>query len=110
MRFSCSLLAIIMLVLSCIPCSDAKAMAVEETSLSSTAPLNTEHQQATDEEHTDDCSPFCQCACCAFLYVMPLPAASATAARPLDADKVFASFLQKQPVSIAIPVWQPPQL
>jgi hypothetical protein len=109
-KFFCSILAIIMLVLSCIPCSDAEGLAMEQTSVSTTAPPPTEQPGKTGQDHKDLCSPFCQCSCCAVAYALPVSFVPEVVVKIAITEKVFASYLQQQPVGIALPIWQPPQL
>lgn len=99
-----------MLVLSCIPCSDAEALVMEQTSSITTAKSASEHSDKSGEDHKDLCSPFCQCSCCALAYALPSVVVSEIEIRTFISDKMFASYLQQRPVGIAIPVWQPPKL
>lgn len=108
MKFIWSILAIIILVLSCIPCSDAEVVAMEQTFINTTAKSTSQHK--TDQEHKDLCSPFCQCSCCAVAYTIPLiPVTDVTTGHAFP-DKIFAAYLQQSPVGITLPVWQPPKI
>jgi hypothetical protein len=53
------LLALYMLLLPGVPCSDAHNICSEKTS-STTTTTNHDHEQ----DHDDNCSPFCVCSCC----------------------------------------------
>jgi hypothetical protein len=100
-----------MLVLSCIPCSDAEALVMEQTSsIATTAKSASEHSDKSGQEHKDFCSPFCQCSCCALAYALPIAVLPEITMRASVSDKIFATYLQQRPVGIAIPVWQPPKL
>ena len=99
-----------MLVLSCIPCSDAEGLAIEQTSIATTAKPATQQSGNTGQDHKDLCSPFCQCSCCAIAYALPASFVPEVVVRIAIATKVFDAYLQQQPVGIALPIWQPPQL
>jgi hypothetical protein len=99
-----------MLVLSCIPCSDADSFAMQHNQTNVTAKTSTGHSRSSDQEHKDLCSPFCQCSCCALAYALPTAIAQEVVIRAVVSDKVFASYLHQRIVGIAFPVWQPPQL
>jgi len=99
-----------MLVLSCIPCSDAEGFAMGQTSIATTAKPATEQSGNTGQDHKDLCSPFCQCSCCAIAYALPSSFITEAVTRINFETKVFASCLQQRPVCIALPIWQPPQL
>jgi hypothetical protein len=106
MRAIASILALLILILSCIPCADGGTgmeRHVTQSVCADTAPQHTPH------EHQDLCSPFCACSCCAaFSLVIPpfaLPARIEAPALP-----VYTSYTARPPVARALPVWQPPQL
>lgn len=108
MKFWSSLIAIMILVLSCMPCSDAGASVSARSHTSTSA--DTKHPGGHEEEHQDLCSPFCQCSCCSLAYALPLPPAPEPAGVPVFRNKAFALLTQQYPAGIALPVWQPPQL
>jgi len=108
MKFWSFLIAITILVLSCMPCSDAGASvsALSRTS----APADAQPTGGHQDEHRDLCSPFCQCSCCSVAYALPLFPVPEPAAVSLFRDKTFSLLIQPCPAGIALPVWQPPQL
>ncbi|MGO4292020.1 DUF6660 family protein [Chitinophaga sp. RAB17] len=100
MRLISYILTLLVLVLSCIPCSDKATTRVAV--IQYTAPEGAQHASI------DACSPFCICACCAtnpvlsehIVYSLYRPDLSVT-------HPVFCcSFVQELPFA----VWQPPQL
>ena len=107
-RFLSAILAILVLVLSCIPCDDAAAAAHDAD-----AHAESTMKAAPDGEcpihHADHCSPFCTCSCCAGIA---LPVSVFIKARQpfLFVEKPIAAHFAQAVGSIALPIWQPPQL
>jgi len=107
-KFISSILAILVLVLSCLPCSDVDALPLSDNTATaiSAAPLQdcSGHHAACDL-----CSPFCACFCCA---ATALPIAHNMALQPFlpIAQCAFAAYLPTQLAEVFIPIWQPPQL
>jgi hypothetical protein len=94
-------MAIIVLVLSIMPCADAKAV---------TKGIKTELKQDRlgGDSHNDNCSPFCQCACCAgFSINHKVPGFTSITA---FVSKPKSPYLPSNIFKIALPIWQPPQL
>ena len=102
MRLSAFILAILVLVLSCVPCKDTSFASKGDYAkhLTKTAP--------DDDAHDDSCSPFCHCSCCASVSIQhqvtalqePLPSFAV-----LHTPRYVASIRE-----VSIPVWQPPKL
>jgi hypothetical protein len=104
MRLFSFLMAFLVLALSCLPCADAAP--VGKANNAKTEISKTNGQQEND--HTDDCSPFCTCNCCAVSSYVTVPFQlehfrSASAGIP-------AVHLPSNTASVSLPVWQPPQL
>jgi len=102
MKFFAAIMAVIVLVLSIMPCADANEMhkqpAKYEIAKESKqkAPLN------------DDCSPFCQCNCCTSFFVN-----HQIIALPVIAKHFFQTgnnFTVIEPIQVYLPIWQPPRL
>ncbi|MBN9299233.1 MAG: hypothetical protein J0I41_19685 [Filimonas sp.] len=102
MRFSAFILAIIVLVLSCLPCTDSGATALKaRTEVSSS-------KQLPGHAERDFCTPFCVCSCCSavyFTYSFPV-----TTPPVVTASNIYISFLSAPLIEIAYAIWQPPQL
>lgn len=103
MRLIGFVIAIVVLGLSCMPCSDTNtasakvkvAMQVMDTS----TPLG---------DKTNDCSPFCQCNCCAGF---PLQVLSNTILLTVPEMHItHCDFYIASISRIAIPIWQPPKI
>jgi hypothetical protein len=97
------IMAVIVLLQSWMPCNDA-VFAIKDVKAG--AAISAAPQQ-DDTEHTDSCSPFCQCACCAGFS---LNYTIASVASPfLTSKKVFASYLPDHLIEVSNPIWQPPK-
>ena len=106
-RLLATILAFLTLALSIIPCADADACphstATETYLIAPQAPHSDSHTCG------DLCSPFCSCACCA---AIALPVSFSLVEKPsIPFAKTSFSLLAISAIaSIALPVWQPPQL
>lgn len=102
MKFSAFVMAIMVLVMSVMPCADdANAM----------IKVKTEFKQAThqqDNPQSKVCSPFCQCSCCTGFEISHFP--SLLPVVTATVNKQIISFLPSEIIDITLPVWQPPQL
>ena len=110
MRFLSVLIAVLVLALNCMPCSDAGLWAHEGNNKVTTATPNPAGHQDDNGTHQDLCSPFCQCACCSLAYALPLTLPQDTPVKTVWCDLQFPSWAQHCPSGITLPVWQPPQL
>jgi hypothetical protein len=101
MKFITFFLAFLVLAQTTLPCADEQRVEEELASCSASCP-------GEQTEHTDTCSPFCVCICCA---THPLSHAmnNAMAPTPVSAD-YFALRDNARVIDRAVPVWQPPQL
>ncbi|WP_162903450.1 DUF6660 family protein [Taibaiella koreensis] len=107
MKFWSFLIAIMILVLSCMPCSDAGAIVPTRNQTSAAA--GDRHPGGHQEEHRDLCSPFCQCSCCSLAYALPLLPTQSPAAVLLSRNNAFPLLIQQCPAGIALTIWQPPR-
>lgn len=97
------LLAFLVLSISILPCADGATLADTEL----------DHYELTQSDpksdnHQDACSPFCTCNCCASLSVMCT--VTTVYAVTVCHHLKHASFIEARTHSIALPIWQPPQL
>lgn len=107
-RLIASILAILVLVLSCIPCDDAGAAAHSTGSVTQVAEKS-RNGSCPVEGHADHCSPFCACACCTgatLPQVLGVPVAPVIEWQ----SPVYAAHLPVRIQRLAFAVWQPPQL
>jgi hypothetical protein len=103
MRYFASLLALVMLTMSILPCRDNPG-----TEPAATHSLASQQDQHQHEDHKDICSPLCSCACCATssITVAPIEFSPQLVHHHPDACGFRSGSLRQ----MAIPVWQPPQL
>lgn len=103
-KISAFILSVIVLILSCMPCTDgAKAMGnpyVKVEAAKTSDPHNNSQR--------DHCTPFCQCACCAAFSIVQ-PITKLILIKP-KVQKSYSSFYSSSVKGISLPVWQPPQL
>lgn len=59
-RFAALILCIVLVMQSCIPCADTDHSVRTTNTQEKKSPSPTEQ----DSDHSDVCSPFCQCSCC----------------------------------------------
>jgi hypothetical protein len=104
MKFFACIMAFLVLALSCMPCADAGA-AIKDSKAKTVLTKTTDQQ---DHEETDECSPFCHCACCAGISINHTVAVISKIPAYFQSHKI--SFLPSEVIDIASPIWQPPQL
>lgn len=104
MKIFAFIMAVLVLVLSCMPCTDG-AYGLNDPKANS-AFSTSQNQQ--EESHPDDCSPFCTCNCCASFAIISYY---------YQIGSLHITSVEKKavhlPVSlseISLPIWQPPQL
>jgi len=104
MKFFALIMAILVLALSVMPCADNEALQGKEGA-------KTELSKTTKQQNypiQDDCSPFCQCSCCAGFSINHLVASVAT--ELYISGNPTSSFLPSEVINVSLPIWQPPQL
>jgi len=97
-------MAVIVLIQSWTPCKDdvfARTGDKSQTEISKTP-------QHDSRDHSDACSPFCQCACCAGFSFNHMFGSVSTP--QINGDRHFTSYLPADLIEISLPIWQPPQL
>jgi hypothetical protein len=107
MRFFAFMLAVIVLVLSCMPCADAAGECIGSAQTTTVA-QSLIHNGGIDACN-DNCSPFCSCSCCAGFTIsnhqVIIPKMLIFQFKPAYNTYLFAEI-----VEISFPVWQPPQI
>lgn len=97
-------MALMVLAFSMLPCADEGSFAEGKASYEAAQTM----PQDSDGDHNDACSPFCICSCCAgFSVTAKMPAAVTV---PAFFQTVFTSYIADRLYTIALPIWQPPQL
>ena len=103
MRLFFSIMALIVLVLSCMPCADTNACSGKGEKT-----ISVLHKSTGESDKNDDCSPFCQCSCCAGVPLQ-LTSYSATLSLP-EIHLTHFVFYSASTTRISFAVWQPPKL
>ncbi|WP_460556884.1 DUF6660 family protein [Ferruginibacter profundus] len=105
MKILAFIMALMVLVLSCVPCMDG-AFAMKNGNIKAEISKSTgNHNEHND---SDNCSPFCTCNCCTgFTFSINTFQAGTTV---FYAAKTIAFHLPSEISNIALPIWQPPQL
>ena len=62
MRCLSFILALLIAVLTLVPCDDININNIENET--SSLSIDVDHKNHHNEHHSDDCSPFCACNCC----------------------------------------------
>lgn len=104
MKIIAFIMAFLVLALSLMPCADTDNAGND----SNAKTLVSKSNQQRDNPQQDDCSPFCQCSCCAG-FCINHSNAPIVIADPGE-SKTQIAFLPAGILDIALPVWQPPQL
>src|SRR6476659_4138475 len=100
MKFFAFIMAVIVLALSYIPCSDVISICEK-----SKMEIRAQHNETQQD---DICSPFCTCTCCAgFSINYNVPAIESL---PKLLNVNYSPSYFSALIKIALPVWQPPQL
>ncbi|WP_143774322.1 DUF6660 family protein [Niastella vici] len=105
MKFFAFIMAVIVLMQSWMPCADDAAVS---TGAKANTIISKSPAQQKDKNHNDNCSPFCQCACCAGFSINH--SFASVSALEVICSQHFTSYLPINIIEIALPVWQPPQL
>lgn len=105
MRFLASILALLILALSCMPCADIDAMSTNQTAVVH----EVTHGGDQNSEHKDLCSPFCHCSCCTSFSIVNVPVRLPEHIIILE-SRNYTDYVSVRVTEIALPVWQPPQL
>jgi len=104
MKIIAFVIACLVLVLSVMPCADE--ISIEARNNESTEITKAAHQH--EDNHQDECSPFCQCACCAGLSIHHTK--PSLVAIPFFSNSDATGFLPANTVGISFSIWQPPRL
>lgn len=110
MIFLTKILAVYMLALSLVPCSDGGGGLVTLVNHFS----DVEHSIDADHDHSNDCgddlcSPFCICSCCSSALDIPIKLPfqlKSLPPKPIEKPSFFSSFI---PTSFNHSIWQPPK-
>lgn len=104
MKIFAFLMAVLVLALSVLPCADRN---VTGKSVGKTMIVKAAHPQ--EDSGDDDCSPFCQCSCCANFSIHCQPSAALAIVVPPQ-EVQTAGYPSSDILNVSLPIWQPPQL
>lgn len=106
MRITAAILALLIALLSCLPCADLDA--APRRPITTEASLHDAKSPGHNHDGLDLCSPFCHCACCAIASEVVIP--FSLILRKMSYGRVhFHEHIPATPVHISIPVWEPPR-
>ena len=101
MKLFAFIMALLVLTLSCMPCADEALPGEKANTALSKACSNS-------DDHTDDCSPFCTCNCCAgFTINVSFLQITGSISTVVAKNKIH---LPERISNVSLPIWQPPQL
>ncbi len=103
MKFLASIMAVIILALSMMPCTDEEAL----MHAGNTSDL-AQQAKCPEQQHSDDCSPLCTCSCCASFFAFFQSSNKANLVLQAPAP-VYSSLVVSTTFSIPLPIWQPPR-
>ena len=107
MKFTNTILSILFLILSCIPCADMKVNNYEHTQ----SEFASNQETHSHNKEKDLCSPFCICSCCGSQIVsyfelnnidFPIPSEDIKTQLPSYKSVFTSNFFGS--------IWQPPQI
>ncbi|MFC3336471.1 DUF6660 family protein [Flavobacterium palustre] len=107
MKFTNTILSIIFLILSCLPCADIEVNSAAHTKTE----LASNHDEHSHDKEHDLCSPFCICSCCgsqmasysqSIIIDFPIPSIGIKTQLPTYKSILSSNFYGS--------IWQPPQI
>lgn len=104
MKIFAFIMACIVLGLSCTYCADG-ASAMKGNQQKVAIILKSDNSR---NNHSDNCSPFCQCSSCPGFYLSKFVNSSELI--PLQTNTQFCILHANNLMGISLPIWQPPQL
>jgi hypothetical protein len=106
MKFLFSFLSVLIIYLSCLPCSDSNDDG-ENLKIEEKVSATTDHNKHSHSKET--CSPFCACSCCASSAVYYLLARTPTS-KPIFQSEKYLVFNTAFNSEVYCSIWQPPKL
>jgi hypothetical protein len=101
MKFFAFIMAFIVIALSCMPCADVGA-------IQTVAKMEVKKSHSQETNHSNACSPFCNCACCAGFSINHFIAK--VSCPHLIQRSEYSGVFSFSTFTISLPIWQPPQL
>jgi hypothetical protein len=104
MKIFAFIMALMVLGMSCLPCGDSSfATDYAKAKVEMSKRTNQE-----DQDHNENCSPFCHCSCCAGVSITPPLSINTTVA--IAFCRSFSFYSSSELIEVSLPVWQPPQI
>jgi hypothetical protein len=94
-------IAVIILIVSCIPCADAKALTVSKD-----APVNIIKDSGQESHQSDQCPPFCTCNCCCGFSINHF--IQIELSLEIQYHQIYPPFSSSAMSSMVYSVWHPP--
>lgn len=104
MKLFFGLMAVLLLSLSFFPCGD-KQECVKDTS----SMLAEANHEASHNQSTEYCAPFCSCACCSVVFYSEVTIKNFTSNINFSLE-IFPSFSTSFHNNVFSSIWHPPQL
>jgi hypothetical protein len=105
MKFVAFIMAFLILSLPVLPCADDGSAPDADKAKTE---IVQQHSQPEEQEHNDNCSPFCHCTCCAGVSISHI--FTIVSSLLLMDGKSYTSYLPDHLIEYSSPIWQPPQL
>src|ERR1043165_5404743 len=102
-RIISSILAILVLALSVLPCGEIEAQVTMPVQDCAGAIMNATNDDNCSRHHEDLCSPFCACACCAGIILPATVVLEGSQSRSY-AERSVTAYILRRVESVALPV------
>ncbi|MFD2887805.1 DUF6660 family protein [Chitinophaga cymbidii] len=108
MRNAATILSIIMIILSCIPCADQGLSGGSVSPTQNHYSSVQEHSSGHSKHHNDACSPLCVCSCCSVVtFVYQYVSIDILLPESLSSYNCYNNYSYPE---LSFPIFQPPQL
>ena len=107
MRIICFIFSIFLLSLSFQPCADSASHEYENGIVNTVD--GHDHDHHSDDEHTDNCSPFCSCSCCGVVTIKTATYTIPVFRIPPEYSEEINTYQPIYSQSFSAKIWQPPK-
>ena len=109
MRFLSLILSAYMLVLSLAPCTDGVQHDHIQSACDSEILVDSNSHSDHNHDHQDTCPPFCVCACCGSIVIIPSQIVYKELANHICSSSIYG-YLSSYSFEFQSSVWHPPTL
>ena len=109
MRFLSLILSAYMLVLSLAPCTDGVQHDHIQSACDSEILVDSNSHSDHNHDHQDTCPPFCVCACCGSIVIIPSQIVYKELANQICSSSIYG-YLSNYSFEFQSSVWHPPIL